>query len=53
MIAEGVETAEQRAFLHAHGCRRFQGYLFGKPLPLAHWQPQWLAGSAGVREDRA
>ena len=53
VIAEGVETAEQRAFLHAHGCRRFQGYLFGKPLPLAHWQPQWLAGSAGVREDRA
>lgn len=53
VIAEGVETAEQRAFLHAHGCRRFQGYLFGKPLPLAQWQPQWLAGSAGVREDRA
>lgn len=35
VIAEGVENDDQRAFLAAHGCTQFQGYLFSKPLPLA------------------
>lgn len=34
VIAEGVETEAQRAFLQAHGCPMFQGYLFSKPVPL-------------------
>lgn len=33
IIAEGVETAEQAAFLHAQGCQAMQGYLFSRPAP--------------------
>jgi diguanylate cyclase (GGDEF)-like protein/PAS domain S-box-containing protein len=37
VIAEGVETAAQHELLLSSGCRRFQGYLFGRPMPLAEF----------------
>ncbi len=39
-IAEGVETASQRDVLAEHGCVFFQGYLYGRPTPMAEWLPQ-------------
>jgi diguanylate cyclase (GGDEF)-like protein len=38
IIAEGVETDDQLAFLRQFGCNRYQGYLFGKPVPLAEFE---------------
>lgn len=34
VMAEGVETEEQRAALLERGCHQFQGYLFGPPMPI-------------------
>ncbi len=38
VIAEGVETEGQRAFLEQHGCPAIQGYLFGKPVPIKQFE---------------
>ena len=40
VVAEGIETPEQRALLQAMGCQSGQGYLLGRPAPLAHWLAQ-------------
>ncbi len=38
VIAEGVETEQQREFLASLGCHAYQGYLFSKPVPLQEFQ---------------
>jgi EAL domain-containing protein (putative c-di-GMP-specific phosphodiesterase class I) len=38
VIAEGVETEEQRVFLENNGCYAYQGYLFGKPSPVEDFE---------------
>ncbi len=38
VIAEGVETAEQRDFLASSGCLHYQGYFFSRPLPLERFE---------------
>jgi diguanylate cyclase (GGDEF)-like protein/PAS domain S-box-containing protein len=37
VVAEGVETEEQRTFLDRNGCSAFQGHLFGRPIPIEEW----------------
>lgn len=37
VVAEGVEMHEQADFLRAHSCTYYQGYLYGKPQPVAEF----------------
>jgi diguanylate cyclase (GGDEF)-like protein/PAS domain S-box-containing protein len=46
VIAEGVETEEQRDFLVRLGCHAFQGFLFSRAIPLDVFEKQWLNSSA-------
>jgi EAL domain-containing protein (putative c-di-GMP-specific phosphodiesterase class I) len=38
VIAEGVETEDQRQHLFDEGCKYYQGYLFGKPMPIDEFE---------------
>ena len=43
VIAEGLETPEQMAFLTSHQCEEAQGYLISRPLPARDYARQFLA----------
>ena len=38
VVAEGVENAGQVDFLVSNGCERFQGYHFGRPVPISEFE---------------
>jgi len=38
VMAEGVETREERDLLVELGCERMQGYLFGRPVPVEEFE---------------
>jgi len=38
VIAEGVETEEQRQYLFDNGCKHYQGSLFGMPVPIDEFE---------------
>ena len=44
VVAEGVETVEQRDFLVAHGCAVLQGYLLGRPVAMEEFERNWGSG---------
>ncbi|MBP6763355.1 MAG: EAL domain-containing protein [Rubrivivax sp.] len=48
VIAEGVETVAQRAFLADLGCHSYQGYLFSRPLPVVQFDALVLRNAAPV-----
>jgi len=43
VIAEGVETQAQQQRLFNKGCTRYQGYLFGKPVPIVQFEEMLTA----------
>ena len=45
VVAEGVESQEQYAYLVEHGCTLFQGYMFGRPQALAKFEAALDGGS--------
>jgi len=46
VIAEGVETQQQRDCLAAMGCHEYQGYLFGRPVPVKDFEAVLLRAAA-------
>jgi diguanylate cyclase (GGDEF)-like protein len=53
VVAEGVETAAQVAFLGEHGCDQMQGFFFSRPLPLTELEALLSAGTCLYTNDLA
>ena len=53
VVAEGVETAEQSAFLLGRGCALQQGFLFSRPVPQAAFEQMLKTGSVQAAETSA
>ena len=49
VIAEGIETQEQKQILTDAGCKFGQGYLFSKPLPLHDFKNKYFLNTANVK----
>lgn len=50
VVAEGIETAEQSAFLRAHHCETVQGFYYARPMPadaVPVFLAEWQGGVAG------
>ena len=43
LLAEGVETEEQFTYLKGKDIEEFQGYLFGRPIPLIEFVDKYLS----------
>lgn len=52
-VAEGVEEQSQAEELAAMGCRRAQGYLYGRPVPAADFEAQLRRPNDGTNRPRA
>lgn len=52
VVAEGVETSEQRDFLAANGCTIWQGYYFSRPVPDAEFRT-WAGNFDPIAHDAA
>jgi EAL domain-containing protein (putative c-di-GMP-specific phosphodiesterase class I)/AmiR/NasT family two-component response regulator len=51
VIAEGVETEAELAFLREHNCDEIQGYLFSRPLPVAEFEKLLVSDLAYLSQD--
>ena len=52
VLAEGVETQEQLAFLSNEACDEVQGYFVGRPFPIDHYA-QMIGRETGDQRSRA
>jgi len=46
VVAEGVETPQQLAFLRANACDQYQGYLYSRPVPASEFEALFAAASS-------
>lgn len=53
VLAEGIETEEQLAFMRAHGCDEAQGHFFSKPLTDDEFADKVRSASLSVANERA